>query len=77
MSLSIPTGLILLLFTNLALLLLAAIFYSARRHQRTRPKLDNPHIFRCESCGHVYMENRSLPMAECDICGTMNEAIKL
>lgn len=59
----------------LVVLFLCGLYYSARstsagvRPSRTR-------IYRCASCGHVYVDGRDVPLARCERCGFMNEAVK-
>ncbi len=59
----------------LAALFLCGLYYSARnaapgtRGSRSR-------IYRCASCEHVYVDTRDVPLARCERCGFMNEAVK-
>mgnify|MGYP003593315683 CR=1 FL=1 len=60
---------------NLVALLLGGLYYAARS-RRMEASPARPRIYRCSVCGHVYVDERDVPLARCARCGTMNEAVK-
>lgn len=74
--LSLPDWFMALLAIHLAVVFGATLYYAVRRHRRTPRRHAAPFIFRCSACGHVYMDRRNVPMAECGKCGAMNENVK-
>ena len=56
--------------------LLAAWLYYALRQGRSVPRPARSRIYRCTGCGHVYMDERDVPLARCPRCGDMNEAVR-
>lgn len=34
-------------------------------------------IYRCQVCEHVYLDARDVPLARCDRCGSLNEAVRM
>lgn len=75
-ALTLPEWILALLGVHLAILLVLSIFYVVRRLRWTPRRRATPFIFRCSVCGHVYLDRRNVPMAECAKCGNMNESIK-
>jgi rubrerythrin len=66
-------------FVGSAALLLAAAALLALRDARRRPAAPRPpraHIYRCDQCGHVYVDARAVPISRCPSCRTLNEAIR-
>ena len=74
--LSLPVWCFLFLAVNLAMVFALAVFYAVRRHRWLPRRRAAPFIFRCAVCGHVYLDRRNVPMAECEKCGAMNESVK-
>ena len=72
----LPDGLVVLLLLNLSMVFMATLYYSMRRYRRMPRNRAAPFIFRCSVCGHVYLDRRNVPMAECAKCGNMNENVK-
>jgi hypothetical protein len=65
------------LIANLSMVFAATLYYSMRGYRRMPRRRAAPFIFRCSVCGHVYLDRRNVPMAECEKCGNMNENIKI
>ena len=76
MPLPPPDWFLLFLAANLAVVFAAAVFYAVRRQRWLPRRRVAPFIFRCTVCGHVYLDRRNVPMAECEKCGAMNESVK-
>lgn len=74
--LALPDWFTAFLAANLAAVFAATLFYSVRGRRRMPRRRATPFIFRCSVCGHVYMDRRNVPMAECGKCGAMNENVK-
>ena len=74
--LSLPDWFVLFLIVNLSMVFGATLYYSVQWHGRLPRHRAAPFIFRCSVCGHVYMDRRNVPMAECEKCGNMNENVK-
>ena len=74
--LSLPAWCFLFLAVNLARVFAVSVFYAVRRHRWLPRRRAAPFIFRCAVCGHVYLDRRNVPMAECEKCGAMNENVK-
>jgi hypothetical protein len=60
---------------NLVALFGAWLYYSQRSSWPGQP-IEQGKIYRCSSCGHVYVGARDVPMSRCPKCGTFNEAVK-
>jgi len=75
-ALPLPDAVVVLLALHLGLLLAASVFYALRRFRWTPRRRATPFLFRCSVCGHVYLDRRNVPMAECGTCGHMNESVK-
>jgi hypothetical protein len=75
-SLTLPEWLSLFLIANLSLVFAATLYYSVKWFRRMPTHQSAPFIFRCSVCGHVYLDHRNVPMAECEKCGNMNENVK-
>ncbi len=75
-SLTLPEWLVFFLIVNLSMVFAATLYYSVRGYRRMPHHRASPFIFRCSVCGHVYLDHRNVPMAECDKCGNMNENVK-
>ena len=73
MPLSLPDWFLVFLVANLSMVFAATLYYSVRWYRRLPRHRAAPFIFRCAVCGHVYMDRRNVPMAECEKCGAMNE----
>ena len=56
-------------------LFIAWIYYTARTRW-TRQPFDGGRLYRCSTCGHVYVEARDLPMARCPECNHLNESVR-
>ena len=41
-----------------------------QRHRR------HPLIYSCGECGHVYEDDRHVPLSACPRCGRLNEAVR-
>ena len=74
--LALPDWFTAFLAANLAAVFAATLYYSVRGRRRMPRRRATPFIFRCSVCGHVYMDRRNVPMAECEKCGNMNENVK-
>jgi len=74
--LPLPDWLLFFLVANLSMVFAATLYYSVRGYRRMPRHRAAPFIFRCTVCGHVYMDRRNVPMAECGKCGAMNENTK-
>lgn len=61
---------------NLLLVFVATLYYAVRGFRWRPRRRTAPFVFRCSSCGHVYLDRRGVPMAECPKCGTMNEIVR-
>ena len=75
-ALSLSAGIALFLAVHLSVVFAITLYYSARGFRRMPRRREAPFIFRCSVCGHVYLDHRNVPMAECKKCGNMNESIK-
>lgn len=71
-----PDWFFLFFAANLALVFAATLYYAVRRYRRLPHRRAAPFIFRCAACGHVYLDRRNVPLAECEKCGAMNESVK-
>lgn len=60
---------------GLVALTLLALYYAGRQGAR-QPRQARSRIYLCTHCRHVYVDSRDVPLARCDRCGTMNEAVK-
>ena len=76
MPLSLSGWYMVFLVANLSMVFGATLYYSVRWYRRMPRHRAAPFIFRCSVCGHVYMDRRNVPMAECGKCGAMNESVK-
>jgi len=76
MPLTLPDWFVFFLIANLSMVFAATLYYSLRGHWRMPRHRAAPFIFRCSVCGHVYLDHRNVPMAECEKCGNMNENVK-
>ena len=76
MPLSLPDWFLFFLIANLSMVFAATLYYSVRWYRRMPRRRAAPFIFRCAVCGHVYLDRRNVPMAECNKCGNMNENVK-
>jgi hypothetical protein len=56
--------------------ILAAWLYYASRVLWPLKPLAESRVYRCQSCGHVYVDARDIPMARCPQCDQFNEAVK-
>ena len=74
--LSLPDWIAVFLIANLSMVFAATLYYSLRGYRRMPRRRAAPFIFRCAVCGHVYLDRRNVPMAECNKCGNMNENVK-
>ncbi len=74
--LTLPEWFMVFLGVNLSMVFAATLYYSVRRYRRMPRHRAAPFIFRCSVCGHVYLDRRNVPMAECEKCGAMNENVK-
>jgi hypothetical protein len=75
-ALPLPAWYEVLLIANLAGVFAVTLYYAVRGYRRMPRHRTAPFIFRCSVCGHVYLDHRNVPMAECDQCGNMNESVK-
>ena len=75
-NLSLVDWYVTVLAAHLAVILGAGVYYAVRRVRWAPRHRAAPFIFRCAVCGHVYLDRRNVPMAECGKCGNMNESIK-
>lgn len=41
-----------------------------------RPHRRHPLIYGCIECGHVYEDDRRVPLSACPRCGRLNEAVR-
>ncbi len=74
--LSLPDWFVVVLVAHLSVVFGATLVYDVRRIRWMPRRHATPFIFRCSVCGHVYLDRRNVPMAECDKCGNMNESVK-
>lgn len=74
--LTLPEWYGVLLVANLSVVFAITLYYSVRWYRRMPRHRSAPFVFRCSVCGHVYLDHRNVPMAECDRCGNMNESVK-
>ena len=74
--LSLPDWFLVFLGANLSMVFAVTLYYSVRWYRRMPRHRAAPFIFRCSVCGHVYLDRRNVPMAECEKCGAMNENVK-
>lgn len=51
----------------------AWIYYAAREDWPDKPHRQG-RLYRCSTCGRVYVEPRQVPMARCPHCDRLNEA---
>ena len=75
-ALSLPEWLLVVLFVHLAAVFAITLYYFLRRIAARPRHAGTPAFFRCRGCGHVYVDHRNVPMAECEKCGTMNDSIR-
>ncbi|HOU22193.1 MAG: hypothetical protein KBC66_02165 [Kiritimatiellae bacterium] len=75
-TLTLPDWFVVFLIANLAMVFGLTLYYSVRRYRWMPRHRAPPFIFRCSVCGHVYLDRRNVPMAECSNCGNMNENVK-
>ena len=66
---------ILPLVFNLVVILGAWIYYTNRRAWSSRATSPRQ-LFRCGSCGHVYVVSQEYPTMQCPKCGRDNEVVK-
>ncbi len=72
---SLPLLILFPLAAGLAIVFAIGLYYAVARRapsfslQRTR-------VFRCVSCGHVYVDYKRRPLVSCPRCRRMNEAVK-
>lgn len=59
----------------IGVILLAWFLYIIRASKRDVRK-QKANLFRCESCGRVYSDTRTLPLVRCPVCGKTNQALK-
>lgn len=76
MQFTLPDCIVVVLIANLSMVFAATLYYSVRVYRRMPRHRAAPYIFRCSVCGHVYLDHRNVPMAECEKCGNMNENVK-
>ena len=72
---SIPFFFFILLFLALVVLFTCWLYY-AFKQRATEERRTHNRIYRCASCGHVYLDALDLPMASCPRCAHMNESIR-
>ena len=60
---------------NLVVIFLAWVYYANRQSWSDAPN-EQGRIYRCQSCGQVYVEGRNRPLLRCPRCGKMNEAVR-
>jgi hypothetical protein len=75
MTLTITQAFLLPLMLGLMLVLLQ---WAASQLRESKPlrKAARNRIYRCQVCEHVYLDARDVPLARCDRCGCLNEAVK-
>lgn len=56
----------------LVTLFIAWIYYASRNRWTDKP-LHDGRLYRCATCGRVYVEPRQVPMARCPHCARLNE----
>ena len=76
MPLPLPDWYLAFLLANLSVVFAFTLYYARRRDRRRPRRRAAPFIFRCSVCGHVYLDRRNVPMAECNKCGNMNANVK-
>ncbi len=67
--------LILPLAAPMVLLLVLALYYRARDWMRT-PRQRGRSIYQCQSCRHLYLLDRDVPMQPCPRCAHLNELVR-
>ena len=72
---NLPDYFLLPLVFNLVALIACGVYY-AQRFGGARSQPTGQHIYRCTGCGHVYVDDRDVPLARCERCGRMNDAVK-
>ncbi|HBA83301.1 MAG TPA: hypothetical protein DCZ95_04320 [Verrucomicrobia bacterium] len=75
LQLPLPEYYLLPLVLNLVVLTICGLYYS-HKFGGTKASLTGQNIYRCSGCGHVYVDDRDVPLARCNRCGIMNEAVK-
>lgn len=75
-SLALPDWFVAVLVVHLSVVFAVSLYYGMRHVRWTPRRRAAPFIFRCSVCGHVYLDRRNVPMAECEKCGNMNESVK-
>ena len=70
------TNLILLpMCVNLLAIFMWWMYDVLRRSVRHAPSA-RARIYRCAVCEHVYVDARDVPLARCQRCGCLNEAVR-
>jgi len=74
-SASLTEVIVIPMLFHLVVILICWLYYQLRK---SAPELVRTHhrIYRCQVCGHVYVDSRHVPLARCGKCGCLNEAIK-
>jgi hypothetical protein len=75
MTLTITQAFLLPLMIGLVVVLIQWILSFLREAAPLRKTAHN-RIYRCQVCEHVYLDARDVPLARCDRCGCLNEAVK-
>lgn len=60
----------------LAVVLICWLYYLLRDHAPRLARKRN-RIYRCHVCEHVYLDARDVPLARCNRCGSLNEAVRM
>ena len=64
------------MFFYLTIILSCWLFYILRENAPRLARKRN-RIYRCHVCEHVYLDARDVPLARCNRCGSLNEAVRL
>jgi len=72
---SVPNFIFITMTTTMLVIFVWWLYYGTREWARRRPAA-HTRIYRCAVCNHVYVDARDVPLARCDRCGCLNEAIK-
>ncbi|MFH0880285.1 MAG: hypothetical protein V2A34_11280 [Lentisphaerota bacterium] len=72
---SLPFLLLIPMVFTLVMLMAGWLYYAIRQGKTIR-RPTRSRIYRCLGCGHVYVDERDVPLARCPRCSGMNEAVR-
>jgi hypothetical protein len=61
---------------HLVIVFLCGLYYFVKDRPEKKPA-GKTRAYYCRACGHIYGDERNVPVAPCPRCATMNEAVKM